>query len=56
VLERHLHEGLPADVVGRLVERIVPIEAKQVELALGFVRDENLRLLGRRRPAVSAAQ
>ena len=56
VLEGHLHEGLPADVVGRLAERVVPLEREEVELALGFVRDDDLRLLGLGRPTVPAAQ
>ena len=56
VLEGHLHEGLPADVVGRLAERVVPLEREEVELAVGFVRDDDLRLLGLGRPTVPAAQ
>ena len=56
MLQRHLHEGLAADVVGLLAERIVPLDGEKVELSLGFVREENLRLLGLRRPAVPAAQ
>ena len=56
VLEGHLHEGLPADVVGRLAERVMPLEREEVELALGFVRDDDLRLLGLGRPTVPAAQ